>query len=145
MSAGSGLTHSEYNNSDKEDLKFLQIWVFPKKIDISPRYGQLRFADADRQNRFQILVSPQTSDETIWINQDAWLSMADLEAGNEARYVKRRKENGIYFFVIEGNVTVDGHSLEPRDGLGLTQGESSLVRAATFVQLLAIEVPMSQN
>ena len=145
MSAGSGLTHSEYNNSDTEDAKFLQIWVFPKERDITPRYGQQSFYAADRQNRFQVLVSPQASDETIWINQDAWFSMADFEAGKQTSYQKQLKENGVYFFVIEGNVKIDGHSIERRDGLGLTQGESYLVEAETDVQLLAIEVPMSQS
>ena len=145
MSAGSGLTHSEYNNSDEVDVNFLQIWVFPKKKNISPRYGQLLFDAADRKNRFQILVSPTDSDETIWINQDAWFSMADIDPGKQISYDKQIKDNGVYFFVLEGEAEIDGHSVEQRDGLGLSHGESHLIRAETDVHLLAIEVPMAQG
>lgn len=145
MSAGSGLTHSEYNNSDQEDVNFLQIWVYPKKKNIQPRYGQLRFDAADRKNRFQTLVSPEESDKTIWINQNAWFSMADLEAGKRTHYAKQLKENGVYFFVIEGKVEINGNLLEQRDGLGLEQFDGFQVQAETNVQLLAIEVPMIQG
>lgn len=144
MSAGSGLTHSEYNNSDQDDVNFLQIWIFPKEKNIPPRYGQKLFDKADRQNRFQTLVSPEKSSESIWINQDAWFSMANLDAGKQTHFEKHLKESGVYFFVIEGNVQIDGHSLEQRDGLGLEQGKNYLIQAETDVQLLAIEVPMSQ-
>lgn len=145
MSAGSGLTHSEYNNSDQEDAKFLQIWVFPKEKNIPPRYGQLGFEATDRKNRFQVLVSPKACNETIWINQDAWFSMADIAAGKQTSYAKQINDNGVYFFVIEGEVEIDGHIIERRDGLGLSHGENHLVKAETDVQLLAIEVPMFQS
>lgn len=145
ISAGTGLSHSEYNNSDQEDVAFLQIWVHPKEKEITPQYGQLSFDIAERENRFQVLVSPQASDKTIWINQDAWFSMAKIDAGKQVRYEKHLKKNGVYFFVIEGKLNIDGHSIEERDGLGLTQGEDHLACAETEVQLLAIEVPMTQN
>jgi len=145
MSAGSGLTHSEYNNSEKEDVNFLQIWVFPKEKNIEPRYGQRYFDSADRQNKFQVLVSPQKSDGEIWINQDAWFSMADLEAGKEITYQKHLNANGVYFFVIEGSVDIEGTSLERRDGLGLEHGESLTIKAKSNTQLLVIEVPMPRH
>jgi redox-sensitive bicupin YhaK (pirin superfamily) len=143
MSAGTGLTHSEYNNSDMDDVNFLQIWVFPKEKNIAPRYGQRYFDSADRQNRFQVLVSPRTSGEETWINQDAWFSMAELDAGREINYEKNLSDNGVYFFLIEGQVEIEGHPIERRDGLGLEQGGKYLVKAETNAQLLAIEVPMS--
>lgn len=143
MSAGSGLTHSEYNNSNEEDVNFLQIWVFPKEENITPRYGQLKFNSADRINKFQTLVSPNDSNETVWINQDAWFSMAEIEGGKQAMYEKQIKKNGVYFFVINGEGQIDSQLFEKRDGLGLIVGENHLVKATTDVQLLAIEVPMS--
>ena len=145
MSAGSGLTHSEYNNSEKEDVNFLQIWVFPKDKNIPPRYGQRYFDSADRQNKFQVLVSPQKSENEIWINQDAWFSMADIEAGKEIIYQKHLNANGVYFFVVEGSVDIEGTSLERRDGLGLEHGESLTIKAKSNTQLLVIEVPMSRH
>jgi len=143
MSAGSGLTHSEYNNSDSEDVNFLQIWVYPKEKNIPPRYGQLRFDAAEREDRFQILVSPEKGGETIWINQDAWFSQLDLGAGKKINYTKHKKDNGVYFFVIEGTVEIDGLLLELRDGLGLPRNDDILVHAKNHIQLLVIEIPMA--
>ena len=145
MSAGSGVTHSEYNNSDEEEVHFLQIWVFPKEKNIEPRYGQRRFDRTDRQNRFQVLVSPDASDKGLSINQEAWFSMADLDEGKELTYQKHNSSHGIYFFLIEGHIDIDGTLLERRDGLGLVHGESFSIKAKTAAQLLAIEVPMSRH
>ena len=69
MSAGTGVTHSEYNNSDTEEVNFLQIWVFPRKRNLTPRYGQKRFKKQDRRNDFQLIVSPEQDSEAILINQ----------------------------------------------------------------------------
>jgi len=143
MSAGTGLTHSEYNNSDQDDVNFLQIWVYPKEKNITPRYGQKLFNSADRLNRFQTLVSPEKSFESIWINQDAYFSMAELDAKATISYQKHRAENGLYFFVIEGRAAVDSQPLDRRDGLGMTQGWNVQVTALSTAQLLCIEVPLS--
>jgi len=143
MSAGSGLTHSEYNNSDTEDVNFLQIWVFPDRKNIAPRYGQQRFNRADRRNRFQTLVSPDKTSDAIWINQQAWFSMAAIEAGITLSYRKQRPESGVYLFVIEGEIAADGHQLAKRDGLGLTGPDDINIRATTATELLAIEVPLN--
>ncbi|MEJ2470968.1 MAG: pirin family protein [Desulfuromonadales bacterium] len=145
MSAGRGVTHSEYNDSDQEELHFLQIWVFPKERNIEPHYQQRRFDRSDRQNRFQVLISPEASDEGLSINQEAWFSMADLEADKELIYRKHHSSHGVYFFVIEGRVDIEGHSLERRDGLGMESGERFTVTAKSNAQLLAIEVPMSRH
>ncbi|MBW2503419.1 MAG: pirin family protein [Deltaproteobacteria bacterium] len=142
MSAGSGLTHSEYNDSDSEELKFLQIWIFPREKNIPPRYEQKHFDRETRQNKFQTLVAPDASDETIWINQDAWLSMADINVGNQITYPKHLSGNGVYFFVIKGTVEVDGYLMERRDGMGLVKGEGYKVSAVSEARVLAIEVPM---
>jgi redox-sensitive bicupin YhaK (pirin superfamily) len=143
MSAGSGLTHSEYNNSAQEDVNFLQIWVFPKEKNITPRYGQKLFAKSDRHNRFQTLVSPDKDSGAIWINQDAWFSMADLDAGITLKYRKHRADSGFYFFVISGQVVIEGHDLGRRDGLGISEGNDVQISAQSQAELLCIEVPMT--
>lgn len=142
MSAGSGITHSEYNNSSSEDVNFLQIWVQPKERDITPRYDQKVFDEVNRKNRFQLLVSPEKSKETVLINQDAWFSLADIEAEKQVVYEKNDKKNGVYFFVIEGNVKIEGYDIKKRDGLGLIHGETYPIFAETKTQLLTIEVPL---
>ena len=143
MSAGTGLTHSEYNNSAQDDVNFLQIWVLPKEENIRPRYGQRLFAKNDRQNRFQTLVSPEKYSDAVWINQDAWFSMADIATGTSLSYHKQRPETGLYFFVISGQVEIDGHTLEQRDGLGLTSSDDVKINAQRLTELLCIEVPMT--
>ena len=142
MSAGSGITHSEYNNSSSEDVNFLQIWVLPKERDINPRYDQKIFDAADRKNMFQLLAAPEKSEETVLINQDAWFSLADIEAEQEVTYKKNNIKNGVYFFVIEGNAKIGGRDVKKRDGLGVIDGLTYPVFAQTKTQLLAIEVPL---
>jgi redox-sensitive bicupin YhaK (pirin superfamily) len=142
MSAGSGITHSEYNNSSSEDVNFLQIWVLPKEKDITPRYDQKIFDVANNKNTFQTIVAPEATKNTVLINQDAWFSMADIEADQHVKYEKKDTKNGVYFFVITGNANIEGHDVLTRDGLGLIDGEIYPVFAQTKAQLLAIEVPL---
>jgi redox-sensitive bicupin YhaK (pirin superfamily) len=142
MSAGSGITHSEYNDSSSEDVNFLQIWVLPKEKDITPRYDQKLFDEGNRKNRFQLLVAPENSEETVLINQDAWFSLADIEAEKQVVYEKNDKKNGVYFFVIEGNVNIDGNAVKKRDGLGIVDGKTYPIVAQSKAQILAIEVPL---
>lgn len=111
MSAGSGITHSEKNASPKEDVNFLQIWVFPKEHDITPRYDQKEFHAADRMNKFQTVVSPEKENPSaLWINQDAWFMLGNLKKGTTTEYAPRNKSHGVYAFLIEGAATIDGQN-----------------------------------
>ena len=142
MSAGTGIAHSEYNHSDEEPVKFLQIWAIPEKMDISPRYDQKAFRSDDRKNRFHLLVSPAASEDTLWINQNAYFSMADLDKGMTIDYAMSDTSNGVYFFIIEGSANVGEEILEYRDGLGLYGAPSISIQATAPTSILAIEVPM---
>jgi quercetin 2,3-dioxygenase len=86
MSAGYGIYHSEYNNSDKEDANFLQIWVLPKKLGIQPTYSQKQFEENQRKNKFQLIVSPDGRENSASINQDAFFSLSQLEKGKTLEY-----------------------------------------------------------
>lgn len=143
MSAGSGLYHSEYNASQKEEVNFLQIWIFPKERDIQPRYDQKTFSKAERKNKFQTVVSPDKNSSSLWINQDSYFSLADIEAGKEISYNINKKGNGVYLFVLEGAVTAAGEKLEKRDGLGIEGTDNININAASNSEILVIEVPMS--
>ncbi len=144
MSAGTGITHSEYNGSDSELVAFLQIWVLPKFQNIEPRYGQQLFSCDDRKNKFQIVVSPDKDDNdgAIWINQDAWFSQGDFDKGQTGGYRIKREGNGAYFFVIEGAVTIADEQLQRRDGIGVEDATNSDFEGAEDCQLLVIDVPM---
>lgn len=141
MSAGSGIQHSEVNANPDRPVKFLQIWVFPKAHNIAPRYEQKTFDPADRRNRFQAVVSP-TDAGAVGINQDAVFALGRLDAGTSAAYSVQFAGNGVYAFVLSGNVTIEGQPLGPRDGLGITDVANLTVQAADAAEVLLIEVPM---
>ncbi|SOE20918.1 hypothetical protein SAMN06298216_1393 [Spirosomataceae bacterium TFI 002] len=144
MSAGTGIKHSEKNKSSKEAVKFLQIWVMPKKRNITPRYDQQFFDPKERQNALQVVVSPDnTVEKGVKINQDAWFSLADLEKGNSINYDFKKKGNGVYLFVLEGEVELAGNKLNKRDAIGLTETDSFEIKSTGNSKLLIMEVPMA--
>ena len=145
MSAGTGITHSEYNDSDDAPVNFLQIWILPKNRDISPRYEQSMFDVAGRQNRFQLVVSPDGRDQSLVINQDAYFSLAQIEQGETAQYSLQDEENGTYLFILEGHVEVAGEQLDKRDALGLWDNKAMDIHATESAQILCIEVTRIQT
>jgi redox-sensitive bicupin YhaK (pirin superfamily) len=141
MSAGTGIRHSEYNHFKDKETNFLQIWVFPKKRNITPRYDQKTFNPYERLNRFQTVVAPD-DDTAVWINQDAWFSLATLKSGFTTSYKIKKEGNGVYAFVLDGNVTIADQSLFKRDGIGVWDIDSMDIIANTDADLLLIDVPM---
>ena len=142
MSAGTGLTHSEYNNSDVDQADFLQIWILPKNRDIRPRYEQNRFDPAKSRNQFQTIVSPDGEGESISINQDAYFALIDIDKDRSVSYQLHNSNNGIYLFVILGSVLFDEHCLEERDGVEVSNISNVDLLAATDTQVLCIETPI---
>jgi redox-sensitive bicupin YhaK (pirin superfamily) len=146
MSTGTGVFHSEYNNSPDQPVKFLQIWVFPNKLNVTPRYDQVRLDPAKGQNALQQLISPTPSNEGSWIYQDAWFHMGAFDAGRKFRYDLKRPGNGVYLFVIDGAFNYNGQRLETRDGLGITDVDSiDLEAAEQGSRILIMDVPMKNN
>ncbi len=143
MSAGSGIAHSEYNHSETEPVHFLQIWVFPKEKNITPRYEQKTFSVDERQNKFLTVVSPEKKDEALWINQDAYFSLGRFDAGRKAEYTIRRQSNGVYLFVIEGRIKICGEMLERRDAIGLIDTDTAEIETLSPSEILIIDVPMN--
>ncbi len=144
MSAGSGLRHSEFNHSKEDEVQFLQIWVFPKERDIEPRYDQKSFDIESRMNKFQTVVSPDDGD-ALWINQDAYFSLSNLDAGTVINYEIQKPGNGVYFFVLNGDVAIAEENLLSRDAVGVSETNSIAVKAKSYAEILAIEVPMEIN
>ena len=143
MSAGSGVVHSEANASADEELNLFQIWVFPKEKNIKPRYDQRTFDVSERENKWQVVVSPREEDNGLWINQEARFSLVKLQAGNTLEYKNAFKGNGVYLVNVSGNVKAGGTTLEKRDALGIYDIDSFSVTANEDSELLAIEVPMN--
>jgi redox-sensitive bicupin YhaK (pirin superfamily) len=145
MSAGSGVTHSEYNHSQTEAANTLQIWLFPKERNIKPRYDQKRFTDVLKLNELTTLVSPDKSNtDALWINQDATFSMGDFEPGKQVNYEIKQPKNGAYVFVIEGSAKIEDATLNKRDALGVYDTSSITIITQAHSRLLLMEIPMLQ-
>jgi len=143
LSAGTGITHSEYNKNNDKQVKFLQIWIVPNKQEVSPRYDQITLNVEDRKNKLQQILSPNADDDGVWIHQNAWFHQTQLEAGKELDYTLKEKEkNGVYAFVIDGSVIINGQSLSKRDGFGIWEVDTLQIKADTTTELLLMEVPM---
>lgn len=142
MSAGTGIQHSEYNKNKDKLVNFLQIWVFPKKRNITPRYDQKTFKPEDRVNKLQQIVAPDGEAEGVHINQDAWFNLGTLNKGTEVNYQLHDKSHGVYVFVIDGDLTVNGQKLNKKDALGVSDADALAITADTNSEVLLIEVPM---
>lgn len=142
MSAGRGIAHSEFNKNQNKEVKFLQIWVIPNQRNVEPRYDQLTFKPEDRHNKLQQIVSPNPDDEGVWIHQDAWFHWANLDAGKSVSYALKHPGNGVYAFVIEGDLSINDQVLNRRDGLGITGSALLHIQAQSVCEVLLIEVPM---
>lgn len=143
MSAGSGLTHSEFNNSKIDPVNLLQIWVFPKEKNIEPRYDQKAYNPDERKNALKLVVSPQRDNGSLWINQDAYFSLGNIDSGKSIIYKINSKENGVYVFAISGAVEIAGETLNARDAIGLEDIDSIEIKAKDNSELLLMEVPMN--
>jgi redox-sensitive bicupin YhaK (pirin superfamily) len=144
MSAGTGITHSEYNKNKDRLVKFLQIWVLPNKQGVKPRYDQITLNGADRHNKLQQILSPNSDDEGVWIYQEAWFHLGRFDKDVSVEYSIKKKGNGVYAFIIKGDVTIDGNILNERDGLGIWNTDKIFIKAnSSDSEILLMEVPMN--
>jgi len=143
MSAGTGIIHSEKNKNDDKEVKFLQIWVFPNEKNVKPRYDQKTFSDEEKHNKLAIVVSPMGENEGVNIHQNAWFSLGNLDKGIELTYTFRGRGNGVYAFLLEGDVIINDIVLNRRDGLGISETDSLIIKADSDAEILLMELPMS--
>ena len=142
MSAGKGITHSEFNKNRERNVKFLQIWLFPNQKNVVPRYDQLTLKLEDRKNKFQQVLSPDPDDAGVWIHQNAWFHLANFDKGISKEYKFKSNGNGLYVFNLHGEINVDDQTLSTRDGLGIWDIDSVSIEANTNAEFLLMEVPM---
>lgn len=141
MSAGTGIFHSEINPLPDKAVRLLQIWVYPAKKNITPRYDQKTFDPEQRKNKWQRVVSP-TEKEAVFINQDAYFSLLNLEKGHTADYQLKNPEHGVYLFLLEGSVQWNDTIMERRDGMGISEIKDLQLTALENSDLLLMEIPM---
>ncbi|MDP3556926.1 MAG: pirin family protein [Bacteroidota bacterium] len=143
MSAGTGIQHSEYNKSKDSTVKFLQIWVFPNKKNVTPRYDQITLSEEDRHNKLQQILSPNADDAGVWIHQNAWFHLGKFDKGVSTEYTLKLKGNGIYIFNLSGDLEVNVQLLNSRDGYGVWDVDKISLEAKTKSEFLIMEVPMT--
>lgn len=142
MSAGTGISHSEYNKNSTKPVKFLQIWVFPDKKDVKPRYGQMTLNPDDRLNKLQQIISPNEGDEGLWIHQQAWFHLGKFTEQKNLQYQLHNSNNGLYAFVLSGNLKLNDTQLETRDGAGIWNTKTVDFEMQANSEVLLMEVPM---
>ena len=143
MSAGTGIFHSEYNKNPDQPVKFLQIWVFPNKKNVQPRYDQVTLNVNDRHNKLQQVLSPNAEDEGVWIHQDAWFHMGRFDKDVATTYTVKKAGNGVYAFILKGDFTINGYELNQRDGLGIWDVDQLDIKAnSEDAEILLMDVPM---
>jgi len=142
MSAGTGITHSEFNASQEFEVKVLQIWLFPNKKNVTPRYDQRAIRDLEVLNEFYQILSPNEEDQGVWIHQNSWFSMGEFSEQKSTEYKFNSSKNGVYAFIIEGEATIEGQKLEKRDGFGIWETTSISISAEKNSRILLMEVPM---
>ena len=143
MSAGTGITHSEYNHSKENPVKLLQIWLFPDKKNVTPRYDQITLNKELLKNNFHQILSPSKEDEGVWIHQKAWFHLGNFSKDFFTNYKVKRTTNGVYIFVIKGKVKIEDQILESRDGFGIwnvADIDVSILEENT--EILLMDVPM---
>jgi redox-sensitive bicupin YhaK (pirin superfamily) len=142
MSAGTGIQHSEFNKNKDKLTKFLQIWVFPNKRNVTPRYDQITLDVNDRHNKLQQILSPYPDDPGVWIYQDAWFHVGKFDKGISMDYSIRKKGNGVYVFVLNGDLNIEKQMLKTRDGFGIWDVDKIQITAIDNSEFLLMEVPM---
>lgn len=144
ISAGTGVFHSEKNKNPDEQVQFLQIWLFPNKLNGAPRYDQVSLDMQDRHNNFQQVLSPNPDDAGVWVQQDAWFSLGKFDAGFNTNYQFKKAGNGVYAFVLEGSVTINDQQLNRRDGLGIWDTDQlNFTANSAGAEVLLMDVPIS--
>jgi redox-sensitive bicupin YhaK (pirin superfamily) len=143
MSAGTGITHSEYNKNADKDVKFLQIWMFPNKGNVEPRYDQITLNLEDRHNKLQQILSPTPEDEGVWVHQNAWFHLGKLDEGFSTEYQIKGSGNGVYAFILNGDISINDQKLNSRDGFGIWETDKFTISANSNAEILLMEVPMA--
>ena len=142
MSAGTGVSHSEYNKNKDQPLNLLQLWVLPNQQNVVPRYDQKNIKSLKKTNALYPVISPNHDDTGMWIHQDAWFHLGDFNQKTTVPYSLHKQGNGVYAFMIEGRASIEGESLEKRDALGVWETESFSITAEKNSRILLVEVPM---
>ncbi len=144
LSAGTGVEHSEKNKNRDKKVKFLQIWILPNQVNVTPKYDQITLEANRPKNTFYQIVSPNPEDDGVWIHQNAWMHLGEFDHAQKVEHVLHDKKHGAYVLVLEGTCKINGQALQKRDALGVWETDTLQITIETGpVKILLIEVPMA--
>ncbi|TWT61456.1 pirin family protein [Rubinisphaera italica] len=140
MSAGSGITHSEFNPSQTEPVHLYQIWIFPDEKGLTPSYEQKRFDDERMVNRLRLVASPDAADGSLTIHTDARIYLAKLDAGTS---LDHELNNGRHAWiqVLRGKVSVNGTVLDTSDGMAVSEEDRLTIQAEDHAEIMVFDLP----
>ena len=140
MSAGEGVLHSEFASKD-ESAALFQIWIHPNQKGGKPLYNQRDFRDVTKSNQWVTLVSPDGRDHSIAIKQEAFITTTELEEGKTISIAPSTSNRGKLVFVVEGEIEIDGVTLEARDEVQITENKAYEIKALKPAWVLVFDVP----
>ena len=139
MTAGTGVTHSEFNPTATEPVHLYQIWLLPNRRGLKPGYEQKAFPDAEKHNRWRVVASRDARDGSLTIHQDATISLAKLDAGRELAYPLAPGRHA-WLQVLRGTVGVNGEALTAGDGVAVSAEAALTVRAANTSEVMLFDL-----
>lgn len=139
MTAGTGITHSEFNPSADEPTHLYQIWLLPEREGLEPSYEQKRFDTTGRLNGLQLVASPDAAQNSLKIHQDVRIYLADLEPGHQLNY-KLAHGRHAWMQVLHGQIDVNGHSLATSDGAAISEESSLELQSAPGAKIMLFDL-----
>ncbi|WP_010584253.1 pirin family protein [Schlesneria paludicola] len=139
MSAGTGITHSEFNPSDTEPVHLYQIWLYPEKRGIEPSYEQKRFPVAEQSNRLRLVASPTGADGSLQIHQDAQIFLSQLTKGHEVVHQLLPNRHA-WLQVLRGSVELNGRELQTSDGAAVSEITTLAIRASDDAEVMLFDL-----
>lgn len=138
MSAGTGITHSEFNPSDTDTTHLYQIWLMPAKNNIKPTYQQIRY-DQAKLGDLVLLASQDSRDGAVFINQDVDLYRAEIQAGQEVKF-DIRPGRGVWIQLVKGEMDVNGESMQTGDGLAVEEEPGLVMTTDSHAEFLLFDL-----
>ena len=139
MSAGTGITHSEFNPSDSEPVHLYQIWLFPDRKGIEPSYEQKRFPDDQRHNRLQLVASRDAAEGALVIHQDARVFLSTLDDGKQIPYEIADGRHA-WLQVLRGGVSLNGQTLKTSDGAAVSEERLLTIQAEGATEIMLFDL-----
>lgn len=142
MTAGSGISHSEYNPSQEEGVHFLQIWIEPERNGLAPSYEQKAFPEEERRNRLRLVASRDGRDGALTVHQDVALYSSLLDASGKVVH-SLSEGRSAWLQLVRGRVAVNGETLTPGDGAAVADAPDVTIEGAEDAELLLFDLPLA--